>query len=86
MTALAAMAFMSGISKGATGVDSQQPVDNIHINDQNQGEDDSGQGSNDEEDFKGAGGANLKKQRTMRKSIIVKKALNPNMVQANEED
>jgi hypothetical protein len=42
MTALAAMAFMNGIPKVATGGDGQQPADNIHINDQNQGSDDSG--------------------------------------------
>ena len=60
MTA-AALAFMSGINKAATGGNARQPADNIHINDQNHAEDDSGQGSNDEEDFKGAGGAHLKK-------------------------
>lgn len=86
MTALAALAFMSGITKAATGGDNQQPADNIHINDQNHAEDDSGQGSNDDEDFKAASGAHLKKQKTLRKSITVKNALNPNMLKPIEED
>lgn len=72
MTALAALAFTNATSKVTTGGDSQQHADNIHINDQNQGGDDSGQGSNDDEDNKGPGKANLKKQKTLRKSITVK--------------